>query len=103
MIRKKREEVLTVDIFFGATAGLVWGVLAAFLSYCIMNKCLKKNTANAMMLCSVLRTAVDVAALGAVFLARNLLPFSFYAAIIATAVALSVSTIYFTFRLARNK
>lgn len=91
-----------MDIFIGVIAGLVWGVAAAFVGYCIMSSCLKKNTANAMMLCSVLRTAVDVAALGAVFLARNILPFSFSAAIITTAVALSVSTIYFTFRLAKK-
>ena len=88
---------------FGALAGLVWGALAALLNWAISRAALKKNTGGAMMGANVARLAVDLVALGAVFLLRKWLPFSFEAAIIATAVALSLLNIVFTYQSIRPK
>lgn len=87
---------------FAVLAGLVWGALAAVVNYLIMKKSLEKNTNNAVLGSSVLRTAVDIAALGSIFLARNILPFDFTYMLIASAVAMSIGTIVFTFKLARK-
>ena len=85
----------------GVLAGLLWGSLAACASAAVSKRCMKKNTAPAMMAASCLRTVIDVAALAAVFLLRKLLPFSFEAALVGTAVSLSLLMIVFAFRLAR--
>lgn len=87
---------------FAVLAGLAWGALAAVVNYLIMKKSLEKNTNNAVMGSSVLRTAIDIAALGSIFLARNILPFDFTYMLIASAVAMSIGTIVFTFKLARK-
>ena len=47
--------------------------------------------------------AVDVVALAIVFLVRGLLPFSFEATLIATAAALSIVTIIFTYKISYNE
>ena len=91
-----------MSIALAVLAGLVWGALAAVVNYFIMKKSIEKNTNNAVISSSMLRTAIDVAALGAVFLARNVLPFDFTYALIACAVAMSIGTIVFTFRLAKK-
>lgn len=83
---------------YGALAGLVWGALAALLNRAISRAALKKNSGGAVMGANVARLAVDLAALGAVYLLRRRLPFSFEAAIIATAVALSILNIVFTYQ-----
>ena len=85
---------------FGALAGLAWGALAAFINMLISKKCMQK-TNSAMLGANAARMLVDLAALAAVFLLRNVLPFRFEAAIIGTAVAMSILTIVFAFRLSR--
>ena len=52
-----------------------------------------------MMAASIARMAVDLVALGAVYLLRKRLPFSFEATIIGAAIALSLLTIVFAYRL----
>ena len=86
---------------FGALAGLLWGGLAAVCSAAVSKHFMKQNTAPAMMAATMLRTLIDIAALAAVFLLRKVLPFSFEAALVGTAVALSLLMIVFAFRLAR--
>ena len=44
------------------------------------------------------RMAVDLAALGAVYLLRGVLPFSYEAMLVGTAVALSVVTLIYAYR-----
>ena len=78
---------------FGALAGLLWGALAAFVNLKINQAALKKNTNAAMIGANTARTAVDLIALGTVFLLRKHLPFSFEATIIAAAVSLSLLTV----------
>ena len=84
---------------WGALAGLAWGALAAFINYGINKAALKKNSNTSLMAANMARMAVDLIALGAVYLLRKRLPFSFEATIIATAITLSLLTIVFAYRL----
>ena len=79
-----------MNYVLGALAGLLWGALAAFVNLKINQAALKKNTNAAVLGANAARMAVDLAALGTVFLLRKILPFSFEATIIATAVSLSL-------------
>ena len=85
----------------GALAGLAWGALAAFINYRINRAAIRKNTNASVMAANLARMAVDLVVLGTVYLLRKLLPFSFEAAIIATAITLSVLTIVFAYRLSK--
>lgn len=87
-----------MKLLFGILAGLVWGALCGLLNTRILKKTIEKNENNALMAGNLLRLLVDAAALGAVFLLRGLLPFSFEAALVGTAIALSLVTIAFAFR-----
>ena len=87
----------------GALAGLVWGALAALLNGYIMKKALDKASDKAMLLSNALRLAVDIAALGSVFLLRNVLPFSFETALVGTAASMSILMIVFAYKMAAGK
>ena len=87
-----------MGIVIAVLAGLAWGALAAVLNRLINKKALEKSSTNALMAANIGRTAVDLAALGAVFLARGLLPFPYEAMLIGTAVALSLVSLIFAFR-----
>ena len=86
----------------GALAGIVWGLLAAVVNYLILKKKTEQGDTSAIMNTGFVRTLVDVAALGAVFLLRSVLPFSFTVCLFACAVAMSMGTIVFTFLLAKK-
>ena len=90
-----------MNYVWGALAGLAWGTLAAFVNYRINKAAVKKNSNTSIMAANLTRMAVDLVALGAVFLLRKRLPFSFEATIIATAVALSILTIVLAYWLIR--
>lgn len=92
-----------MNIVLGIVFGLVWGFLAALLNNNIMKKAIKKNTNKAVMTCNAERMAVDVVCLGSILLVRNILPVHFVAAIVSAAAALSMMTIYFTFRLMKEQ
>ena len=85
----------------GALAGLAWGALAAFINYRINRAAIRKSTNASVMAANLARTAVDLVVLGTVYLLRKLLPFSFEATIIATAITLSILTIVFAYRLSK--
>ena len=87
----------------GALAGLIWGVAAALINAGISKKCMEKNSAGAMMGANAARFAIDLTALGLIFLLRKVLPFSYEAALVGTAVAMSVVTIVTAFQMARPK
>ena len=91
-----------MSIFLAILAGLVWGAAAALLGGVITRRSLAKNTNGALLAGNFLRTLVDLAALGLVFLLRKLLPFDYTWMLVATAVALSLSTILISFRIARK-
>lgn len=86
----------------GAAAGLVWGSLAALLNAFITKKALDKGN-DKLLASNALRMLVDVAALGTVFLLRKVLPFSFEAALVGTAAALSLLMIVFAYKMAAGK
>ena len=89
-----------MKVVIGVLAGVLWGALAAFVNLKINQKALAKNSTNALMAANLGRTAVDIAALGIVFLLRGVLPFSYEAMLIGTAVSLSLLTVVFAYRLA---
>ena len=90
-----------MNYVFGALVGLLWGALAAFVNLKINQAALKKSTNAAMLGANTARTAVDLIALGTVFLLRKRLPFSVEATIIATAVSLSLLTVVLAYWVTR--
>ena len=92
-----------MSMLLGILAGLGWGALCGGVNVWIMKRALKKGKDQAVMTANALRMAVDLAALGLVFLVRKLLPFPYEAMLIGTAVALSVVTIVFAFRYGKPK
>ena len=90
-----------MNYVFGALAGLLWGALAAFVNLKINQAALKKSSNAAMLGANTARTAVDLIALGTVLLLRKVLPFSFEATIIATAVSLSLLTVVLAYWVTR--
>ena len=91
-----------MSIVFAVLAGFVWGAAAAAVNGLITKKSLSKDSNNMVMASGVLRTAVDLAALASIFLLRAYLPFDSTYSLIAAAVAMSIGTIIFTFRLAKK-
>lgn len=85
-----------------AVCGLIWGAAAAFLNFFISKKSVTKNSTAALTGASMARIAVDFAALGLVYLLRNILPFPFEVTLVATAIAMSLTTIYCAFRLSNQ-
>ena len=85
----------------GAVIGLLWGTLVAWLNSRINKAAIEKNSTKAMMGASIGRTAIDIAALGLVFLLRNVLPGNFEATIVGTAASLGLLTVFFAFQLSR--
>ena len=89
---------MVVSVLIGA----VWGALGCAVNYFLLKSAVKKSNANAVLGSSMTRLVVDAAALGAIFLARRVLPIDFTAAIIATAVVLSLGGIVSAFILMKK-
>ncbi len=92
-----------MNIVLGVLAGLVWGSLAAFVNLKINQAALKKNSEGSVLAATVARMGVDLVTLGAVFLLRKKLPFSFEATIIAAAMALSLLNVALSYWVIRPK
>ena len=90
-----------MNYVIGALVGAVWGALVAYLNSRISRNAIRKNSTKAVLTANALRMVIDVAALGIVFLLRNILPFSFEAMIMGTAASLGLLTVYFAFRLSK--
>lgn len=91
-----------MSFVYALLTGAALGALAVFINYRITKKALEKNSNNAVMVTSVLRTAIDAAALASLFLLRGVLPFDFTYSLIAAAIVMSLGTIVFTFKLAKK-
>ena len=87
-----------MNYVWGGLAGLAWGALCGVLNLLIMKKAIEKNDNNVIMAANLGRMAIDLAALGLVFLLRKVLPFSYEAMLIGTAVALSAVTLVYAFQ-----
>lgn len=90
-----------MTIVLSVLAGLVWGGLFGLLNARITKK-IASGDQKQLAVLSLVRTLVDVAALAAVYFARDLLPLRFEIVLIATAVALSLIGIAAAFRTART-
>jgi len=92
-----------MSILIGIVLGLLWGTAFAFINYEIMKRAVSGKSTNAVLGVSAARTAIDAVCLGCVFLVRNVPFIHFAAAIISAAAALSITTIYFTYKIAGTK
>ena len=86
----------------GGAIGAVFGFAVANISAVLTRRGMKKDSTNAVMAASMLRTLLDILALLIVYLLRNVLPFPFYGVIIGTALGLSVSNIILAGRLGKQ-
>lgn len=86
----------------GAICGLIWGTAAALLNYQISKHSILKNNTASLLGANVLRILVDLAALAVVFFLRRVLPFRYEAALIATAIAMSMVTIFCAYRMSAD-
>lgn len=86
----------------GGVVGAVFGFAVAAVSAAATRRNMKKDSVNAVMAGSMLRTLLDIAALAAVYLLRNVLPFPFYGVIVGTAIGLSVGGIVLASRIGRK-
>ena len=83
--------------------GVVWGALAAFINSRIALKAFDKKDAKAAKNARRLQMLVDIAALAAIVLLRNILPFSYEFALVSAIISLSVLTIVFLFMMGNKK
>ena len=86
----------------GGIIGLAFGVGVSCCSAWLTARSLKKEKTAAVMGASFLRQLLDIAALGIVFLLRNILPFPLYAVLIGTALGLSVGGIVLAARMGKK-
>ena len=91
-----------MNILWGILVGLAWGAVCGLVNTLILKKAIAKNNSNTLMAANLARMTVDLLALLLVFLLRKVLPFSFEATMIGTAVALSAVTLVFAFRYGRK-
>ena len=89
-----------MNFVMGAVIGILWGAVVALVNYTIMKRAIAKGTTKAVMTANICRTALDILALAAVFLLRNVLPYRFEAVITGTALTLGLLTTVFAYRLA---
>ena len=90
------------EYLIGGVIGAAFGFAVANISAILTRRGVKKSDTNAVMAVSMLRTLLDILALLAVYLLRNVLPFPFYGVIIGTAIGLSVSNIILASRIGRK-
>lgn len=88
-----------MKVVLAVLLGLVWGAAAALVNGKISANALKKNSSGAIQAASAGRMAVDIAALGLVFLLRGVLPLPYEVVLVATAVSLSLCTILLAYRM----
>ena len=88
-----------MQYIFGFLAGAVWGFLAGLLTAFIMKKTVS-GSGKVVFVGNIARTLISIAALLAVVLLRERLPFNYMLAIVGTAAGLSVTTIYAAFKIA---
>lgn len=86
-------------VFFG----VLWGALAAFVNSRIALKAFEKRDAKAAKNARRIQMLVDIAALAAIVLLRNILPFSYEFALVSAIISLSVLTIVFLFMMGNKK
>ena len=92
----------TVWIAAGALAGLLLGLLVAFINGRISLRLLEKGNVNAAMLSIAARMGLDLVTLVGIYLLRKVNPLPFEPTIIGAAMGLSLGGIYFAMRLSRK-
>ena len=88
--------------FWGALAGLLWGAVGAVIIGIVSKKCVKKNTPTAMTISNIVKFGVYIVSFTVVFLLRNMLPFSYEAAVMGMVLSLAILQIVFTFKIVNS-
>ena len=91
-----------MSYFWGVLAGLVWGAVGALIIGAVSKVCVRKNSAGAMTVSNIVKFAVYIVFFMAVYLMRNILPFSYEAAVIGTVLALAMLQIVISFKIANS-
>lgn len=91
-----------MNYFIGAIVGIVWGALAAIVNSFITKSCIAKGTQKAITSMNAAHMVNDLIALAVVYFLRHVLPFSFEATIIGTAVSLSLLSVILTFKMGKK-
>lgn len=86
------------EYLLGGLLGLAFGAFVSWGNSKLIRRSLQKDKTAAVMGASFLRQLLDFLAFLVVFLLRKVLPFSFYAVIIGTAVGLSAGSILMAIR-----
>ena len=86
----------------GILAGLFWGAAAAGLNAFISKRCVAKAASGVFAWTNILQTLVSLAALAAVVLMRNILPFRYEGMLVGTAISMSMLGIVFAFMIAKQ-
>ena len=87
-----------MEYVWGALCGGIWGAVIGLINAKILMKAALSGDGNRISSANLIKTILDIVALVAVFLLRNVMPFNFAAAIVATAVVLSVVSIASSFK-----
>ena len=94
---------------YGGLAGLAFGSAVAYLNSLVTKHYIKKNSQKtgadgnlSVMGMNVARQLINLAALLAVFLLRNVIPLPFSAVIIGTAVGLTLISTFFVWLISRQ-
>ena len=90
-------------MFVSIAAGLLLGLLVAAVNTLTVRRAMKKNTGAALSGAMAVRMLLDMLALAAVYLTRQLLPLRFEPTLIATAVGLSAGLIGLAVLTSRQK
>ena len=90
-----------MQIFLSVLAGLLWGGLCGLVNM-LLTKKMASGSAQQISSLGVIRTAVDLVALAAVYFTRSLLPLRFEYTLIRSAVALRLVGIISAFRLSAS-
>ena len=89
-----------MNIAVSVLIGMCWGTAAAFAGSRLLKKALEKKDVRYFNRMNTLKIIVDVAAIAVLFFLRNVLPFNSVAAMFGTAVAVSVLSTVFSFKIA---
>jgi len=98
-----------VSYVIGAVVGFLYGTLISYINARLTANYIEKNKnekqeekAVSSSGFSAGRQIINICALVLVFLLQNVLPFSFYACLIGTIVALAFMSYFFLFRLGKK-
>ena len=102
MIASQKNRGGIIMIALGIIIGIAFGIAATYINYITTKKSLDKGDVKALSTATTLHTAVDIAALGAAFLMKFVLPINVMYVMVPAAVAASTGTLIMTVSLTKK-